>query len=322
MVTGPKIVTLLPAASEIVAALGFAEAIVGRSHECDFPRSILKAPVVSRPRPGLGEGSGRAIHDAIADLLARALSIYEVDLPVLASLAPDLVVTQTQCAVCAVDEASVAAALAGLSPSRPHLVSLAATSLAGLIEDIGRCAEALGAQEAAAGLCEQIGQRIQAIARRAAGAKRPRVACLEWLDPPMGAGNWLPELVRLAGGEALFGTAGQPTPWLDPAEAIAADPEVVVAMPCGFALARAEAELMATLPRLGWQGMAALRAGRVYVADGNAFFNRPGPRLVESLEILAEILHPERFRFGHEGQGWRRVAGPVLERLARAERSG
>src|SRR5262249_45563996 len=223
-------------------ALGFAKAIVGRSHECDFPASITGAPVVSRPRPGLEGDGGREIHDGVQDLLRRALSLYEVDVPLLASLAPDLVVTQTQCAVCAVDEATVATALAELAPSRPRLVSLTASSLPGWIDDIGRCATALGAASAGAELCERIGQRIHAIARRAAGSHRARVACLEWLDPLMGAGNWMPELVRLAGGEPLFGAVGRHTPWIDPEEAAMADPEVIVAIPCGLPLTRALAE--------------------------------------------------------------------------------
>ena len=306
-----RIVTLLPAATEIVAALGQAEAIVGRSHECDFPPEMTALPVVTRPRSralaALQQGGG-ALHAALADLLAQALSLYEVDVEALASLVPDVVVTQAQCAVCAVDIDTVEGALAGLGTSRPRLVSLAGVTLTGVLEDIGRVAEAIGADAGGATLCESMSQRMQWVARRTAGAPRRRVACLEWLDPPMGAGNWMPELAVLAGGEPLFGTAGQHTPWLDLADLRRADPETILAVPCGLALDRAERELRECWPRLGLDGLRATRSGDVFLGDGNALFNRPGPRLVESLEVLAETLHPERCRFGHEGRYWRRFS--------------
>lgn len=306
-----RIVTLLPAATEIVAALGCAEAIVGRSHECDFPPGVAVLPVVTRPRSSALaalERGGGAIHAALSDLLAQALSLYEVDVEALAALAPDVVVTQTQCAVCAVDMDTVEAALSGLGTSRPRLASLAATTLTGVLEDFSRVAEAIGAEAAGAALCEAISQRMQAVARRTAGAPRQRVACLEWLDPPMGAGNWMPELVVLAGGEPLFGVAGQHTPWLDLAALRRADPDAILVVPCGFALDRAERELRECWPRLGLDDLRATRSGRLFLGDGNALFNRPGPRVVESLEVLAETLHPELCRYGHEGRYWRRFS--------------
>jgi iron complex transport system substrate-binding protein len=309
----PRIVTLLPAATEIVAGLGRAEAIVGRSHECDYPPGIEHLPVVTRPRSQVAavlERGGGAIHATISDLLARALSIYEVDVGTLAQLAPDVIVTQAQCAVCAIDIDTLEEAVRDIAVPRPRLISLTATSLAGVLDDIGRIGEAIEADDAAARLCESISQQMQGVTRRTAHAPKPQIACLEWLDPPMGAGNWMPELARLAGGESLFGTAGQHTPWLDLKDLHRADPAVILVMPCGFSLDRAERELSRCWSRLEFEGLLATRSNSVFVADGQALFNRPGPRLVESVQVLAEILHPELCRFGHEGRFWRRFSPP------------
>jgi iron complex transport system substrate-binding protein len=309
----PRIVTLLPAATEIVAALGRAEAIVGRSHECDYPAGVEHLPVITRPRSQVVaalENGGGAINSTFTNLLSKALSIYEVDIEALAQLAPDVIVTQAQCAVCAVDIRTVEKALTQFATSRPKLVSLTGTSLAGVLQDIGRIAEAIGAESAGAALCESMSQRMQGVTRRTAHAPRRRVACLEWLDPPMGAGNWMPELAMLAGGELLFGTAGQHTPWLDLADLHRADPQSILVVPCGFTLDRAERELRECWPRLGLDSLEATRSGDLFVADGHSLFNRPGPRLVESLEVMAETLHPGRCRFGHEGRYWRRFSAP------------
>jgi iron complex transport system substrate-binding protein len=239
------------------------------------------------------------------------LSIYEVDVKALAQLAPDVIVTQAQCAVCAIDIDSVVEALSEIATPRPRLVSMTATSLAGLLEDIGRIAEAIEAEHAAATLCESISQRMQGVTRRAAHAPQRKIACLEWLDPPMGAGNWMPELALLARGELLFGTAGQHTPWLTVADLHRADPQSILVIPCGFTLDRAERELRECWSRLGFDRLQATRSNSVFVGDGQALFNRPGPRLVESLEVLAEILHPNLCRFGHEGRYWRRFSPPA-----------
>jgi iron complex transport system substrate-binding protein len=310
----PRIVTLLPAATEIVAALGRSEAIVGRSHECDYPPGVERLPVVTRPRSQLSavlERGGAAIHATISDLLARALSIYEVDVTALAQLAPDVIVTQAQCAACAIDIDTLEEALREIAMPRPRLVSLTATSLAGVLDDIGRIAEAVGSGHAAAKLCESISQRLQGVTRRTAQAPKTQIACLEWLDPLMGAGNWMPELALLAGGELLFGTPGQHTPSLDLKNLHRSDPPIILAIPCGFNLDRAERELSRCWPRLEFQGLQATRSNSVFVADGQALFNRPGPRLVESLQVMAEILHPELCRFGHEGRFWRRFSPPA-----------
>ncbi len=304
-----RIVSLLPSATEIVAALGFGDALVGRSHECDFPPGVEELPVLTAPLID-PSGSSREIHEQVGKRLADAASVYRVDADLLRALAPTHVVTQVHCEVCAVSLGDVREALGGGSEPAPVLVALGASTLAEVMADIERVAVALGAAAEGASATRALSGRLQAIEADAVRApRRPRVATIEWLSPPMAAGNWVPELVRMAGGENLFGEPGRHSPWLAPNALAAADPDVVVVFPCGFSLERTESEahLLRDIP--GFDRTAAAASGSVFLADGNQYFNRPGPRLVESLEILAEILHPERFPFGREGVSWKRWAG-------------
>ncbi|MEO8433050.1 MAG: cobalamin-binding protein [Acidobacteriota bacterium] len=308
----PRIVSLLPSATEIVSALGFADALVGRSHECDFPLEVRKLPVCTAPKLD-PTGSSREIHARIEELLSEAISVYRVDAELLLALAPTHVLTQVHCDVCAVNLADVRSAVAGWTPA-PTLVALGASTISEAMRDIERVAAALGVPQRGAAVTSRLVSRMEAIRDAAVYAsRRPRVATIEWLSPPMAAGNWIPELVRMAGGENLFGEMGRHSPWLGPDALREADPDIIVAFPCGFGLERSETDagLLEEIP--GWETLAAVRRGAVYLADGNQFFNRPGPRLVESLEILAEILHPDRFDFGHRGAAWRKApaAKPV-----------
>ncbi len=303
-----RIVSLLPSATELVCALGFRAGLVGRSHECDFPAGVEALPVCTAPkvRP---EGASGAIHAEVTELLRRAVSMYELDLPRLEALAPQVLVTQTQCEVCAVSLADVQRALEHGIASRPRLVSLAAMDLAGVWQDVRNVAQALGVPARGEALAQALQERMEHLAGRAAAAQpKPSVACVEWLDPPMAAGNWMPELVQLAGGRNLFGTAGQHAPWLDWDELLRADPEVLVLLPCGFSLQRtlAEAPVLARQP--GWSGLSAVRHGRVFAVDGQQYFNRPGPRLVESLAILIEVLHPGLRPPSLRGVAWQPLA--------------
>jgi iron complex transport system substrate-binding protein len=302
-----RIVSLLPSSTEIVHALGLGARLVGRSHECDFPPEVASLPVCTAPRFD-PRGSSAEIDTRVKDLVRDGLSVYRVDAERLRELEPDLVLTQSQCEVCAVSEEDVSAALADWLGARPRVLSLAPRRLADVLGDVVRVAAAAGASAAGRRVSEALEGRIAALAERALRLRsRPRLACLEWTDPPMGSGHWMPELVTLAGGEAVLGGPGEPAAWTRMEELRALDPECILLVPCGFGLERAAAEL-ATLARLpGFGELRAVRTASVYAADGNAFFNRPGPRLVESLEILAEILHPEEFSFGHAGRAWRRL---------------
>jgi iron complex transport system substrate-binding protein len=300
----PRIVSLICSATEIACALGFEADLVGRSHECDFPPSVARLPVCTAPKFNI-HGTSAAIDRGVKQLLQDATSVYHVDAELLQALAPDVILTQSQCEACAVSLKDVEQAVCSWPGKRARIVSLQPNDLADVWADIGRVAEALGARDRGATLKAELQGRVEAIGRRAAGlSERPSVACLEWIDPLMAAGNWVPELVARAGGVNLFGTAGRHAPWLTWDELWRRDPDVIVAMPCGLDRQRTQQELQTLAAMPGWPALRAVRHARVVVTDGNQYFNRPGPRLVESLEILAEVLHPATFHFGHQDRGW------------------
>ena len=287
-----RVVSLLPSATEIVCALGAADELVGISHECDFPDAIRGLPVLSRARVA-NEGASGAIDASVRAMVRDALSIYRVDEKALAQAAPDLIVTQDLCEVCAVSLDDVRAAVARLAQrDSVRVVSLRPTRLADVLGDIERVAEALGRAEQGRALRRQLEGRIHAIADRAARAVathgRPSVASIEWLDPLMLGGTWMPELIELAGGRAVGAAAGELARTIRPEDLARLRPDVVLVKPCGFPLARTLEER--SLIARDIQGPLGSGA-RVYVSDGNAYFNRPGPRLVESLEILAGCVH-------------------------------
>ena len=301
-----RVVSLLASATEIVCALGAQSMLVGRSHECDFPVDVRRLPALSRPRLDPARPSVDIDRDVRA-LVEQALSIYEIDAERLAALQPDIIVTQTQCEVCAVSLADVERALAAWTGSRPAVVALAPFALADVFADIARIGRALDRDEAAVKLDAGMRARMAAIADLVGGLPRPRMAAIEWIEPPMAAGNWMPELIAMAGGVSLFGEPGRHSPWLDLDALAAADPDLIAILPCGFDIARTRTELAPLVRRPQWRGLRAVGKGAVFLLDGNQYFNRPGPRLVESLEILAEILHPTRFPCRHEGSGWIRA---------------
>jgi len=302
-----RIVTLLPSATEIVCALGFEASLVGRSHECDFPPSVARLPALTEAKFN-PEGTSAEIDQRVKKIVADALSVYRVDAPKLRELRPDVIVTQSQCEVCAVSESDVEAAVAEWLGTRPRIVSLAPYALDDVFTDMQRVADSLGASARGVELVAQLRNRLVAIAGKARDASlRPTVATIEWIDPMMAAGNWMPTLVEMAGGTNLFGTAGEHSPWMKFDDLAAKDPDVILISPCGFNMDRAAKDLPALTNQPKWQQLAAVRNRRVFMVDGNQYFNRPGPRIAESLEILAEIVHPELFRFGHEGSGWRRL---------------
>jgi iron complex transport system substrate-binding protein len=287
-----RIVSLLPAATEIVCALGSAPQLVGISHECDFPEQVRSRPILTRSRLP-PDASTRAIDGQVRELVEKAISLYLVDAGRLASLAPHVIVTQDLCEVCAVSLDDVKRALLTLSQGDDvRIVSLRPTTLQGVLDDVERVAEALGRREAGRALRRQLERRIDAIALRAARVEvRPRVASLEWLDPLLLGGLWMPELIELAGGTPVGVSAGKPAPAVNPRALAELRPDVVLIKPCGFSLERTLAER----PLVERVLRSAELSARVFVTDGNAFFNRPGPRLVESLEILAACIHPRLF---------------------------
>ena len=291
MFAAVRIVSLLPSATEIVCALGARAELVGRSHECDFPPDVEGVPVLTSSRVG-PLPSSQAIDASVRDVLRDALAIYQIDVERLRESAPDVIVTQDLCEVCAVSIDDVRAAVARLGRQDVAIVNLHPMRLADIWRDVVHVAGAIGRAGNGEALVATLRARVAEVARRAAIPRhRPRVVTIEWLAPVMVGGMWMPELVELAGGDPLVTRPGERAPTLDRDSLAALDPEVVVVKPCGFNLHRTLEEvgvLRDALPR-GWRA-------RVYVADGNAFFNRPGPRIVESLEILAACVHPEAFQ--------------------------
>lgn len=288
-----RIVSLLPSATEIVCALGAEAELVGISHECDFPPSVAARPVLTRSRLD-PHGTSRGIDGALRAVVRDALGIYAIDENALAAAAPDVIVTQDLCEVCAVSLDDVRAAVAKLA-HRDHveIVSLRPTRLADVLGDVGRIAEAIGREDAGRALAARLRERLDAVAKRArAAGSRPTVVTVEWIDPIMLGGTWMPELIDLGGGTPLGAAAGAAAPTVAPADLAALRPDVVLVKPCGFSLARTLAE-HAVIERTILGALTA--PARVYATDGNAFFNRPGPRLVESLEILAACVHPAAF---------------------------
>jgi iron complex transport system substrate-binding protein len=299
-----RVISLIASATEIVCALGASDLLVGRSHECDFPPDIVRLPSLTEPKFPV-TGTSYDIDARVKAVLQEGLSVYRVDAQKLQALRPDIIVTQDQCEVCAVSLKDVEAALCTWSGRQVQIVSLKPDALADIWEDIAKVARALGRERQGEGLIEQLKARMVSITAQSGTARTcPRGVMIEWIDPLMVAGNWMPELVRMAGGEDLFGAAGQPSPSLDWDQLVVADPDLILVHPCGFDVARTVQEISLLERHPGWRELKAVQRDRIFIADGNQYFNRPGPRIVESLEILAEIFHPELFPSRYEGKGW------------------
>jgi len=294
-----RIASLLPSATEIVCAVGARDELVGVSHECDFPAGVGELPILTRTRKALPKASAD-IDRAVREILQDALAVYELEFDTLERLRPDVVVTQDLCDVCAVSLDDVRKGLAQLARTDVAIVNLSPTRLADVWNDVRRVGAALGRADEGERAAAQLERRIAGLTERAAQAaaaagERPRVLTVEWLAPVMIGGTWMPELVTIAGGEPMVTKPGDHAPTLTRAELTGLDPDVVLIKPCGFDLERTRAEMHLLKTELPWDSWRAVAEGRVFVADGNAFFNRPGPRLVESAEILAACAHPDAF---------------------------
>ncbi len=294
----PRIASLLASSTEILFALGLGDQVVAISHECDYPPEASDRPRVTTT---LVDAS-RASSEIDAQVRAAAEThqpLYALDLPLLAELRPDLIVTQAQCDVCAVRYDDVIAAVRSEPALRDtRVIALNPRSLADILDDIRRVGRAVGREVAADEFVARLQRRVDAVRTVSADlppVRRPRVLCIEWTDPLMVSGNWLPELIELAGGHGYIRTYGAHSACTEWADLAAWQPEVIVIMPCGFDLARASAEALTLVHLPGWADLPAIRTGRVYAADGNALFNRSGPRIVDSLEVLAHLVRPDRF---------------------------
>ena len=303
-----KIVSLLPSATEIVAALGLAENLVGRSHECDWPTGLDHLPVLTQPKMNPLDNAATIDRDVRA-LVEDGTSVYKLDADAIRAIAPDFVITQSQCELCAVSLGEVETALQDwVGATRPKLVSLEPMSLADLADDIAKTGAALDVEQRADRLNVDMAEGFAALRATTETLPRKKVFFMEWTTPLMGAGNWMPETIAAAGGEVVLGQEGAHSPTVTLAEIAAADPDVILVGPCGFSIDRARQEMAVLQGNKDWQELRAVRAGDVYLVNGNHFFNRPGPRLLQSAEIVAEILHPHIYAAANHGTGWVRHA--------------
>lgn len=297
-----RIVSLLASGTELVCALGLGERLVGRSHECDHPEWVKRLPVVSHPTFPI-DGTSREIDEHVRTRLRAGEPLYRIDEALLASLRPDVVITQTHCEVCAVSPGDLAhGGLASLD--RRPVVALGSGTLAGIVDGFLEVSKVLGREPEGHALVTSLRDRMARVVERTRALPRRRVACLEWLDPIFVMGNWGPELVEAAGGENLLGTVGAHSTAATWDTVRDTDPDVLVIAPCGFDIARTLREMPRFADQPGFSEMRAAKEGRVFVADGNLYFNRSGPTAFETVEILAEILHPEAFPPGHQRSAW------------------
>ena len=288
-----RIVSLLPSATEIVCVLGLEENLVGVTHECDYPPFVKSLPKVTKTL--IPHDAASADIDALVrERLETALALYSLDMPVLETLRPNLLVTQALCDVCAVAEAEVSAAACTL-PGLPKVLNLEPMSLEDVFTTLHLLGKATDTEAKAEEVVEALRQRVRSVEARTEGialSDRPKVAFVEWIDPIFNGGHWNPTLVEMAGGIDVLGSVGQAsrtTPW---ETVLAAQPDVLFIACCGFSLERTLQDMPLLERRKGWGDLPCVRSGRVYVTDGSAYFSRPGPRLVDSLEIMAHALHP------------------------------
>ncbi len=298
-----RIASLLPGATEIAGLVGAADELVGVTHECDHPPGVERLPKLTTSRIDPSRMTSAEIDAAVTELgstgargdtLTDEGSIYGLRTDLLAELAPDLVLTQGVCDVCAVSMSVVERGVAGLDPA-PRLISLNPASIADVLDDVVTVGEAVGRGDEARRQREALEERLARVEEKVAGLSRPRVGCLEWLDPLFSGGHWVPEMVRAAGGEDALAAPGEPSERISWERLVQSEPDVMVLMPCGFDAGRALSEPAALVDTEGWRDIPAVRAGQVWAVDANSYFSRPAPRLVDGVETLARILHPEAF---------------------------
>lgn len=291
--------------------MGLLEFVVGRSHECDYPASILDLPVCTSPKFEV-DGTSYEIDQKVKALVQEGLSVYRVDAQKIKSLNPTHIVTQIQCEVCAVSQKDVVDACGLTFGDEVKIISLKPDCLEDIFQDILNLAndlvypdrgrtlliEMLEKLDTTRKVCQRLANNLDSL---------PTIACIEWIEPLMAAGNWVPELIEIAGGKNLFGEAGKHSPWMKMEDLVKADPDVILVTPCGFDIKRTMSEMHLLLDNPDFASLSCVKNKRLYVADGNQYFNRPGPRIVESFEMLADMLYPDDFKSGLEGIGFVKI---------------
>jgi iron complex transport system substrate-binding protein len=299
-----RIISLLSGATELVAALGMGEHLVGRSHECDFPEWVKRLPVCTGPTFDVS-GTSLEIDGHVRDMLRQGQPLYRVEGQLLAQLAPDVVIAQAHCEVCAAGPEDIRRASCDSPvPMTARVAELTAGNLGEMFEAFIRVARAIDCEERGRQFVTQLRSRLDGITRAIRGLRQPSVECLEWIDPVFPMGNWSPELVAIAGGMTHLGAPGKHSAATEWERVREVDPEFLIIAPCGFDLARTRLEMPTMQRRPGWRQLRAVRTGQVFLADGNRYFNRSGPSVVETAEIIAQILHPTVFPPAHRDRAW------------------
>ena len=298
-----RVLSLLSSTTEVVYALGCEDQLVGRSHECDYPPAVMTLPICTKPKFNV-DGSSIEVDGQVKSILQNALSVYYINEDLLKELKPDIILTQSQCEVCAVSEKDVKSVVKNITGINPDIISVEPNSVKDIFKDIKIIAEALNVVDKGADLIEFMRYRIRTLKKSYDDTSELTVAAIEWIDPLMAAGNWVPELIEMAGGINLFGEAGKHSPWMEYKDLIEKDPQTIIIMPCGYNIQKSIFEIDSLIKQKGWKEIDAVQNNKVYITDGNQYFNRPGPRIIESLEILIEIFHDDKTNFKHIDSGW------------------
>ena len=298
-----RVLSLLSSTTEVVYALGCGDQLVGRSHECDYPPAVMTLPICTKPKFNV-DGSSIEVDGEVKSILQSALSVYYINEDLLKELKPDIILTQSQCEVCAVSEKDVKSVVENITGINPDIISVEPNSVKDIFKDIKIIAEALNVVDKGADLIDFMKNRIRTLKKSYDVKSELTVAAIEWIDPLMAAGNWVPELIEMAGGINLFGEAGKHSPWMEYKDLIEKDPHNIIIMPCGYNIQKSIIEIDSLIKQKGWKEINAVHNDKVYITDGNQFFNRPGPRIIESLEILIEIFHNDKTDFKHIDSGW------------------
>ena len=298
-----RVLSLLSSTTEVVYALGCEDQLVGRSHECDYPPAVMTLPICTKPKFNV-DGSSIEVDGQVKSILQNALSVYYINEDLLKELKPDIILTQSQCEVCAVSEKDVKSVVKNITGINPDIISVEPNSVKDIFKDIKIIAEALNVVDKGADLIDFMKNRIRTLKKSYDVKSELTVAAIEWIDPLMAAGNWVPELIEMAGGINLFGEAGKHSPWMEYKDLIEKDPHTIIIMPCGYNIQKSIIEIDSLIKQKGWKEINAVQNDKVYIIDGNQFFNRPGPRIIESLEILIEIFHNDKTDFKHIDSGW------------------
>lgn len=298
-----RVLSLLSSTTEIIYALGCGDRLVGRSHECDYPEEVSELPICTIPKFNV-DGTSREVDDEVKSLVQSALSIYYINEKLLKELKPDIIFTQSQCEVCAVSVSDVENALKNITGLSSRVISVEPNSVEDIFNDILTIAEILNVRKKGKELVELIKAKIDSTEKIVYQKSSPSVAAIEWIDPLMAAGNWVPQLIKVAGGKNLFGEAGKHSPWMKYNDLVEQDPEIIIVMPCGYDIKKSLIEIKTLESKKGWGSLKAVRNRNVYITDGNQFFNRPGPRIIESIEILLEIIHSDFSESKHIDSGW------------------